>query len=160
MDKAEYISKLEQINALQEAGSYQEAAEIADSIDWKHVKSVRTLCMVGEIYEANRRYEDSRRIMKMAYRRSSSSKTVLYRLAELDIVTGNIDEAKKFINEFEQNSPNDTSRFILKYKLLKAENAPIDDTRTTSTRRDGPMSWPDSIRRTARTRSASRNATT
>ena len=127
MDKAEYISKLEQINALQEAGSYQEAAEIADSIDWKHVKSVRTLCMVGEIYEANRRYEDSRRIMKMAYRRSSSSKTVLYRLAELDIVTGNIDEAKKFINEFEQNSPNDTSRFILKYKLLKAENAPIDD---------------------------------
>ena len=127
MDKAEYISKLEQIHTLAEAGSYPEAAEIADGIDWKHVKSVRTLCTIAEIYEADKRYDDSLRILKMAYRRSSSSKTVLYRLAENDIMTGNIDEAKKFINEFEQNSPNDTSRFILKYKLLRAENAPIDD---------------------------------
>ena len=83
--------------------------------------------MIGEIYEANREYEQSLRVMKYAYRRSSSSKMVLYRLAELDIRLGNYDEAKKFINEFEQISPNDTSRYILKYKLLKAEKAPLDD---------------------------------
>ena len=127
MDKAEYREKLEQINELAEDGKFREAAEVADEIDWRHVKSVRTLSMIGEIYEANREYEQSLRVMKYAYRRSSSSKMVLYRLAELDIRLGNYDEAKKFINEFEQISPNDTSRYILKYKLLKAEKAPLDD---------------------------------
>ncbi|MBQ6385562.1 MAG: tetratricopeptide repeat protein [Lachnospiraceae bacterium] len=119
--------KLEQINNLAEEGDFRGAAVIADEIDWRHVKSARTLCMVGEIYEANKRYDDSRRVLKYAYKRSSSSKTVLYRLAELDIRTGNYDEAKKFINEFESNSPNDTSRHILKYKLLRATKAPLDD---------------------------------
>ena len=127
MDKAEYRMKLEQINNLAEEGDFRGAAVSADEIDWRHVKSARTLCMVGEIYEANKRYDDSRRVLKYAYKRSSSSKTVLYRLAELDIRTGNYDEAKKFINEFESNSPNDTSRHILKYKLLRATKAPLDD---------------------------------
>ena len=127
MDKAEYISKLEQINSLAEAGDFRGASDVADEIDWRHVKSVRTLSMIGEIYEANHRYEESLRVMKYAYRRSASSKTVLYRICELDIRTGDFDEAKKFLNEFEQNSPNDTSRYILKYKLLRAEKAPLDD---------------------------------
>ena len=127
LDKAEYRSKLEEINSLAEAGRFQEAATVADEIDWKHVKSARTLCMIGEIYEADKRYVDSARILRYAYKRSSSSKTVLYRLAELDIRNGDYDEAKRFINEFEQNSPNDTSRYILKYKLLRAEKAPYDD---------------------------------
>ena len=127
LDKAEYRVKLEEINSLAEAGKFQEAAMVADQVEWKHVKSARTLCMIGEIYEANRRYEDSARILRYAYKRSSSSKTVLYRLAELDIRNGDYDEARRFINEFEQNSPNDTSRYILKYKLLRAERAPLDD---------------------------------
>ena len=127
MDKAEYRIKLEEINRLAEQGDFAGAAAVADEVDWKHVKSVRTLCMVGEIYEANKRYEDSRRVLKLAYKRSSSSKTVLYRLAELDIRIGDFEEAKKFINEFEQNSPGDMSRFILRYKLLKAQNAPYDE---------------------------------
>lgn len=127
LDKAEYRIKLEQINALAEEGDFRGAAEVADEIDWRHVKSARTLCMIGEIYEANKRYEDSCRILKYAYRRSASSKTVLYRLAELDIRTGNYEEAKKFINEFESNSPGDSSRFLLKYKLLRATKAPLDD---------------------------------
>ena len=127
MDKAEYRIKLEEINRLAEQGDFAGAAAVADEVDWKHVKSVRTLCMVGEIYEANKRYEDSRRVLKVAYKRSSTSKTVLYRLAELDIRIGDFEEAKKFINEFEQNSPGDMSRFILRYKLLKAQNAPYDE---------------------------------
>ena len=127
LDKAEYKVRLEEINALAEEGKFAEAAAAADTVDWRHVKSVRTLSMIGEIYEANRQYEESRTILKLAYKRSATSKTVLYRLAELDIRTGYYDEAKKFINEFEQISPNDTSRYILKYKLLRARKAPYDD---------------------------------
>ncbi|MDO5702458.1 MAG: tetratricopeptide repeat protein, partial [Lachnospiraceae bacterium] len=127
MDKAEYRNKLEEINSCAETGAFREAALIADEIDWKHVRSTKTLCMIGEIYEANKRYEDSARILKYAYKRSSSSKTVLYRLAELDIRNGEYDEAKRLINEFEQNSPNDTSRYILRYKLMRALREPLDD---------------------------------
>lgn len=127
MDKAEYKIKLDQINKLAEAGDFRGAAGVVDSIDWKHVKSVRTLCMVGEIYEANKRYEDSKRILKYAYRRASISKTVLYRLTELDIRTGDYDEAKEYYDEYEELSPNDTARFILKYKLLRAQGAGLDE---------------------------------
>ena len=127
MDKAEYRIKLEQINSLAEAGDFKGAAAVVDTIDWRHVKSVRTLCMVGEIYEANKRYEDSKRVLQYAYKRSSISKTVLYRLAEINIRTGDYDEAKRYYHEFEQLSPHDTSRYILKYKLLKAEEAALDD---------------------------------
>ena len=127
MDKAEYRIKLEQINSLAEAGDFKGAAAVVDTIDWRHVKSVRTLCMVGEIYEANKRYEDSKRILQYAYKRSSISKTVLYRLAEINIRTGDYDDAKRYYHEFEQLSPHDTSRYILKYKLLKAEGAALDD---------------------------------
>ena len=127
VDKAEYRIKLEQINSLAEAGDFKGAASVADTIDWRHVKSVRTLCMVGEIYEANKRYEDSKRILQYAYKRSSISKTVLYRLAEISIRLGDYDDAKRYYNEFEQLSPNDTSRYILKYKLLRAEGATLDD---------------------------------
>ena len=127
LDKAEYRIKLEQINSLAEAGDFKGAAAVVDTIDWRHVKSVRTLCMVGEIYEANKRYEDSKRVLQYAYKRSSISKTVLYRLAEINIRTGDYDEAKRYYHEFEQLSPHDTSRYILKYKLLKAEGATLDD---------------------------------
>ena len=68
VDKAEYRIKLEQINNLAENGDFKGAAAIADTIEWKRVKSVRTLCMIGEIYEANRRYSDSEQILKYAYR--------------------------------------------------------------------------------------------
>jgi tetratricopeptide (TPR) repeat protein len=127
LDKAEYKIKLDQINKLAEAGDFRGAAGIVDSIDWKHVKSIRTLCMVGEIYEANRRYEDSVRVLKYAYKRSNTSKTVLYRLTELSVKTGNLDDAKKYDEEFEEMSPNDNSRFILKYKIMRAEGASLDD---------------------------------
>ena len=127
MDKAEYRIKLEQINNLAENGDFKGAAAIADTIEWKRVKSVRTLCMIGEIYEANRRYSDSEQILKYAYRQSSSSKTVLYRLAEIEIRMGFYDEAKKYYQEFEELSPHDTSRYILKYKLLRAQGAPLPE---------------------------------
>ena len=127
VDKAEYRIKLEQINNLAENGDFKGAAAIADTIEWKRVKSVRTLCMIGEIYEANRRYSDSEQILKYAYRQSSTSKTVLYRLAEIEIRMGFYDEAKKYYQEFEELSPHDTSRYILKYKLLRAQGAPLSE---------------------------------
>lgn len=127
MDKEEYKIKLNQINELADAGDFRGAAGITDTIDWKHVKSIRTLCMVSEIYEANRRYDDSIRILKFAYKRSSISKTVLYRLTEVSLKTGDMDEAEGYYNKYEELSPNDSSNYLLKYKIMRAEGAPIDD---------------------------------
>ena len=127
MDKAEYKIKLEQISACAESGDFRGAARTADTIDWRRVKSARTLCMISEIYEANKRYEDGMEILKYAYRRSPQSKTVLYRLTETSLRTGNLPDAKKYYAEFEQAAQHDTSRYVLKYKLLKAEDAPLDE---------------------------------
>ena len=127
MDKIEYKERLEKIKELAGAGNYEGAALAADTVDWRHVRSVRTLCMIAEIYENNKRYEDSELILKYAYKRSEASKTVLYRLAEINIRLQDLEEARRFIYEFEQLSPRDNSKFILEYRLLKAKNAPLDD---------------------------------
>ena len=127
MDKAEYKIKLEQISACAESGDFRGAARTADTIDWRRVKSARTLCMISEIYEANKRYEDGMEILKYAYRRSPQSKTVLYRLTETSLRTGNLSDAQKYYAEFEQAAQHDTSRYVLKYKLLRALDAPIDE---------------------------------
>ena len=127
MDKAEYKIKLEQISACAESGDFRGAARTADTIDWRRVKSARTLCMISEIYEANKRYEDGMEILKYAYRRSPQSKTILYRLTETSLRTGNLPDAKKYYAEFEQAALHDTSRYVLKYKLLKAEGAPLEE---------------------------------
>ena len=127
MDKIEYKERLEKIKELAGAGNYEGAALAADTVDWRHVRSVKTLCMIAEIYENNKRYEDSELILKYAYKRSEASKTVLYRLAEINIRLMDLEEARRFIYEFEQLSPRDNSKFILEYRLLKAKNAPLDD---------------------------------
>ena len=82
LDKEEFRVKLGQINKLVETQDYKGAMQIVDSIDWRRVKNVRTLCVVGEIYAANKRYEESKEIFLLAYHRAPIGKNILYRLIE------------------------------------------------------------------------------
>lgn len=127
LDKEEFRIKLEEINNLVEAKDYKSAMDIVDSIDWRRVKSVRTLCTVGEIYAANKRYEDSREIFLLAYHRSSVGKTILYRLIEVSIKMGDLDEALEYYSEFVNAAPNDNTRYVLKYKIYSARKASLEE---------------------------------
>lgn len=127
VDKNEYRAKLEEINDLVDNQDYQGALKIVDTIDWRRVRSARTLCMIGEIYEANKRYEDSRKLLLLAHQRAPIGKTVLYRLVELSIKMGNYNEAADYYKKFVEISPNDNSRYILKYKLYRARRSPIEE---------------------------------
>ena len=127
MDKNEYRARLEEISQLVDRQDYKGALKIVDTIDWRSVRSARTLCMVGEIYEANKRYEDSRKLLLLAHQRAPIGKTVLYRLVELSIKMGEFDEALNYYKKFVEISPNDNSRYILKYKIYKARRSPIED---------------------------------
>ena len=127
MDKTEYHMKLDEINRLVEAQDYEGALEIADTIEWKRVKSVRTLCMVADIYEVNGELEESMRMLQLAYKRSSVGKMILYRQVELSLKMGRYDDAVKYYNQYLETAANDTSKYILKYKIYKAQNAPLED---------------------------------
>lgn len=127
VDKNEYRAKLDVINDLVDRQDYKGALEIVDTIDWRRVRSARTLCMVGEIYEANKRYEDSRKLLILAHQRAPIGKTVIYRLVELAIKMGNFDEAIDYFNQFVEISPNDNSRYILKYKIYRGRRSPIQE---------------------------------
>ena len=94
MDKYEYKLKLEQLKSLVESKDYETAAEIADSINWRKVKSSATLFMVGEIYDRNKRYEESHEILLMAYDRAAVGRNILYRLTLVSLKMGNVEEAK------------------------------------------------------------------
>lgn len=127
LDKEEFRIKLEEINHLVEKKDYKGAMNVVDSIDWRRVKNVRTLCVVGEIYAANKRYEDSREIFLLAYHRASIGKNILYRLIEVSLKMGDVDEAMEFYNEFKEVSPNDNTKYILKYKIYKAKGASLNE---------------------------------
>lgn len=127
MDKFEYQAKLEEINKLVEKGEYEDAARIADSIEWKRVRSVRTLCLVSEIYEAVGRVEDSKAILYRAYRRSPNSRQILYRLTEACVQTQDFDDAVEYYTEYVNLSPNDNSKYILKYEIYKGRGSSIEE---------------------------------
>ena len=127
MDKNEFTMKLEEIDALAERGDFESAAAVADTVDWRRVRNLRTLCTVAEIYEACKRYDDSLAMLQIAYKRPGNSKSVVYRLAEMYIRVENFDEAERYIREYKQLSPHDMSRYILLYKLARAKKAPLDD---------------------------------
>lgn len=127
LDKEEFRIKLEEINHLVEQQNYKGAMDIVDSIDWRRVKNVRTLCVVGEIYAANKRYEDSKEIFLLAHHRAPIGKNILYRLIEVSLKMGDIDEAMEFYEEFLEVAPNDNTQYILKYKIYKARRASLNE---------------------------------
>lgn len=118
---------MEEIGQLVDRQDYKGALKIVDTIDWRRVRSARTLCMVGEIYEANKRYEDSRKLLLLAHQRAPIGRTVIYRLVELSIKMGEFDEALNYYKKFVEISPNDNSRYILKYKIYRARRSPIEE---------------------------------
>ena len=126
LDKEEFRIKLEAINRLVEKKNYKDAMEVVDSIDWRRVKNVRTLCVVGEIYAANKRYEDSKEIFLLAYHRAPIGKNILYRLIEVSLRMKDIQEAEEFYEEFLEIAPNDSTRYILNYKISKEKQVPLD----------------------------------
>ena len=127
LDKEEFRIKLEEINKLVQNKDYKGAMDIVDSIDWRRVKNVRTLCVVGEIYAANGRYEDSKEIFLLAYHKASIGKNILYRLVEISLRMKNVDEATEFYEEYKQVAPNDSSQYILQYKIARVKNISLDE---------------------------------
>ena len=127
LDKEEFRVKLGQINKLVEAQDYKGAMQIIDSIDWRRVKNVRTLCVVGEIYAANKRYEESKEIFLLAYHRATIGKNILYRLIEVSLKMGQISEATEFFDEYREVAGSDNSQYILRYKIARAKNASLNE---------------------------------
>ena len=127
MDKNEYKIKSDEIKALIAQGEYQQAAEIADSIDWRRVKSVMMLCTISDLYKINRRYEDSRDILLLAYDRHPGGRTIVYSLCELSIKIEDYVMAIEYYKEFVQIAPKDTGRYILQYKLYQAQDVSLEE---------------------------------
>jgi len=127
LDKYEYRVRAEEINALIEKREYGEAVKIADTIDWRRVKSVTMLCKVSELYKMNRRYEDSKEILLLAYDRQPGSRKIVYSLCELCIKLEELVLAIEYYKEFVQIAPKDTGRFILQYRLYEAQDVSLEE---------------------------------
>ena len=127
MDKEEFRIKVSRIDNLVAQKKYKEAVEVVESIDWRRVKNVHNLCVVGEIYAANKRYEESKEIFLLAYHRAPIGKNILYRLIEVSLKMQDIEEAEEFYEEYLEVAPNDNTQYILKYKISKAKQVSLDE---------------------------------
>ncbi|MCR4764006.1 MAG: hypothetical protein K5696_10805 [Lachnospiraceae bacterium] len=127
MDKYEYKLRADEIKVLIGEGRYAEAAQIADTIDWKKVKSVRMLCTISDLYKINRRYEESREILLIANSRYPDGRYIIYSLCELSIKLQDIIRATEYFKEFVRVAPHNTSRYILQYKLYVAQDVSLEE---------------------------------
>lgn len=127
MDKYEFKVRSEEIDKLISAGDYAAAVEIADTIDWSKVKSVKTLCRISDLYKANRRYQESKEILLMAYQRYPTGRLIVYSLCELSIKLDEFIQATEYYKEFRQLAPNDTSRYILQYRIFESRDISLEE---------------------------------
>lgn len=127
MDKSEYKLRAEEIKDLISRGEYAQAAEIVDTIDWRRVKSVMMLCTISDLYKINRRYEDARDMLLLAYERRPGGRTICYSLCELSIKMEEYVQAIEYYKEFVQVAPKDPGRYILQYKLYEAQDVSLEE---------------------------------
>lgn len=127
LDKFEYKASADEIKALIAEGEYAEAAEIADKIDWRRVRSVMMLCTISDLYKINRRYQESKDILLLAYEKHPTGRLIIYSLCELCIKMGEYDQASEYYKEFVQIAPRDTGRYVLQYRLYEALDVSIEE---------------------------------
>lgn len=127
LDKYEYKVRADEIKSLISQGEYAEAVKIADTIDWRRVKSVMMLCTISDLYKINRRYEDSRDILLLAYERHAGGRLIVYSLCELSIKLGEYVQALEYYKEFVQLAPKDSGRYVLQYKLYEAQEVSLEE---------------------------------
>ncbi len=127
MDKYEYLLKVDQIEKLMKKKDYQTAVQIADTIDWRRIKNLNVLYAVSEVYEKTERYEDCMEILSIAYDRAPVGRLVLYKMTEVAIRMGNLDEAISLYQDFVKVAPHDQSRFILKYQIYRDHGYSLED---------------------------------
>ena len=119
MDKYEFNIKAEQMRKMAEQGDYKTAMQIADTIDWRRVRNANLLSYVADIYEHNSEYEEAKDILLLAFERAPVGKRFLYKLAEISVKAGDLQDAQEFYHEFCEMSPDDSRQFLLRYLILK-----------------------------------------
>ena len=127
LDKFEYKASADEIKALIAEGEYAEAVKIADKIDWRRVRGVMMLCTISDLYKINRRYQESKDILLMAYEKHPTGRLIIYSLCELCIKMGEYDQASEYYKEFVQIAPRDTGRYVLQYRLYEALDVSIEE---------------------------------
>ncbi len=127
MDKYEYHLKVDQIEKLMKKKDYETASQIADTIDWRRVKDLNVLYVVSEVYEKTKRYEDCMEILSIAYDRAPVGRLVLYKMTEIAIKMGDLEEARALYQDFVKVAPHDQSRFILKYQIYRDRGSSLED---------------------------------
>jgi len=127
LDKYEYKVRSEEILELVEEKNYKAAAEIADTIDWRRVKSVKMLCTISDVYKMVRRYEDSMALLKLADEKRPDSRMIVYALTELHIKLGDIVNAWEYYKNFCKIAPDDSRRYVLLYKVYVAQDVSLDE---------------------------------
>ena len=127
MDKYEYKVRTDEMKQLIREGKFADAMEIADTIDWRRVKNTKMLCIVSDIYKINHKFEESKEILLLAYDKNQTSRLIVYSLCELCIKMDEVVEANEYLKEFIRLAPKDNGRYILRYKMLEAQDVSLEE---------------------------------
>lgn len=127
MDKYEYKVRSEEISKLIDKEEYAEAMKIADTIDWRRVKSATMLLKIAALYRVNRRLEDSRAVLMLAYERYPTNRSVVYSLCEVSIELNDVVAAIEHYKQYMKLAPKENGVYILRYRILEISEASLEE---------------------------------
>ncbi len=127
MDKYEYNLRNEEISDLMRQRDYGRAVEIADTIDWTRVRSVKTLCKISDLYKVNKRYSEAKILLEQAYEKMPNGKPIVSSLCELCVKMGDVVGATEYYKRYVQMAPTSNQKFILLYKIYEAQEVSLEE---------------------------------
>ena len=127
MDKNEQLLKMEELRSAMRNREFDKAAEIADSLELKKIKDNNFLSVVADAYERTRNYEDAKKALELAYENTNAGRLIAFKLCLISVKMKDFEEAKNYYDDFIEMAPRDTARYILKYRMSKAQGKPIEE---------------------------------
>ena len=127
MDKYTTGLKIQEIKKMYKSEEIAGAVKLAREIDWTKIKDWSSLAMMTDIYEKAGDYKNARDMAILAYNRNLGGRKLVYRLGDLLIKSGDLDDAEDIYEEYCNMAKSSADRHLLRYHLLRAENAPDED---------------------------------
>ncbi len=127
MDKYEFNLKIDQIKKLVEKKDYKTASKVAKALDLRRIKEWQTLALLIQVHDAAGDLEEAREVAVIAYNKNLGGRRLVYKLADICIRLKDYDEANELYKDYVKMAPRDPSRYVLEYKILRAQKAPAED---------------------------------
>ncbi len=118
MGSYEQIAKLEEAKKRYDDGDLLSAEKVIRTLDVRKIKHLTDLNLIAMIYAENENYEEAAEIYLKIYDKAKSRKA-LFQYIEMLIKLNNVEDAERYLNQYQKIAPKDFYNYVFRYKIDK-----------------------------------------